>query len=293
MSEQYEEYAAQVYAEVHSQVEDLTAQAVNKPSLIVIVEQHLDDPIEGQTQGVLHPDDWEPALASAYTHVSTLHAAKAMVGSENVVLSLELDQGTLANVIHLIQENDLEVPELYKGVPAFQATVYAMRNGIRLAASDPEGLNPEVSFSDRDDAQIVSLQQLSFEENAEIIIHIGGQAHLRSLDGARVEGNPFDENYADVRYFNTTKLDPLHEALLERERITNPSAGLSSLYNEYATDPENAIQFDPPGKMDLSDEKIFEKVEAAAKEHAEQLNMEERDPVRIESRVPTQKSPAA
>lgn len=312
MSEKYEEFAKTVYKTIQKEI--TTALKETGGSILVFSgEQHKDEPFEQQLNNMrrkeleqlynkygitqdfqkiskknygLTPADQEPALAGAYTHVATLKAAIEAVGTENVILSLELPENKISKIrSNLEKTRDPKINLSENHTPMYQAIAFADRNSIKVAASSAAKSSKDISA--REVAIQENLRQLA--PNTRIVVHAGGSNHLplmqghkdneiKADNGTQISTSkipPLGDAYTGFIYLNSTRL-PTHQKAFfkaakgstldsETKEVIQESLAL----NNYTTNPENAVQIDAPGAMDQRDNDIdvvIDRIEKAALE---------------------------
>lgn len=270
MSEAYENFARETYGTVYNTVRENIAAANGAPLLVVSGEDHYDPLIEKVTN--LWTDDAQesPAHAAAYTHIAAIRSAVELAGRQNVVVSFEQDPARLGDILANMDRGLIPDFVLDPG-PGQQALLYAYDNGLTIVGTDA-GYAGALERADGDRNELVmdpqryamEIAALSAQaENAKVVVHIGGAAHIMTLQGyppdsdfsdpdsapARVD-NPFEGVYGRTVFFNS-------DDELKRED------GITAFYR----DPENAIQIDAPGQMDASDRReVAERINQAAQE---------------------------
>ncbi len=294
MSEAYEQFAKDTYVKVYHDMKDALGASGDLPILVVSGEMH-NDPMLGdhidiivseETDdflkeyediydldiSVLIPDSMEnPALASAYTHMSNIQAASDLVGKDNVVVSVELNNKTLEQVISFIEKGSTFTTP----IPALETISFALKNGYEIVASDPlngKGDKGDKYQQERYDEEILAIGRhaLRIEDTPKIVVHIGGTNHIGTLQGydrfdlaengeellRDPEIDPFNGSYGKVLFYNTAQTTTY--SILE---------GLFDDTIDYAQNPKNATQIDPPGAMDESDRRnIADRIEEASAE---------------------------
>ena len=225
----------------------------NLPVFVMSGEVHEDTETENTLNDYL-PDQYEnPALAAAYTHISAIHAAGELVGKENVIVSIELDQDELDQAIE-IANRELNGQVLVEARPMYEAVRFAVEQGYELVASDPLRDRKNPDRQDRFDAEIETIGKhaLRTEDTPKVIIHIGGAYHIGSLQGYRAdelksdgetltknpERNPFEGIFGQTLFYNTAQ-DTSSMFILE---VLDDG-------NNYYRNSANASQIDPPGRM--------------------------------------------
>ncbi len=268
LSENYEKFAQETYETVYNAVQQSLATAKNAPILMVSGEGHYDFLSEIITN--MWTDDAEetPAHAAAYTHISAIRAAADLVGRENVVVSFEQDPKSIENILSNLNRD--RVPDFFLEPQASQlAFIYAYKNGFNIVGTDA-GYRGAIERADGNVEEIImDPQRYAMEHaaisaqagNARIVVHIGGAAHIKTLQGYPPDSdfsdpdnvptpvdNPFDSVYGCVVYFNNDD---------EFKKETEDTS--------FYRNPENAIQIDAPGKMDSRDRKdVGKRIDDAA-----------------------------
>ena len=283
--EAYERFAAQTYATFHGKISQAVgASPAGGSVLVVIGEEHQDSTLEMFLNNKVAPEDRQPAVASAFSHISALHSAVQIAGARNVVFSTELSPDVLEPIRKLLEKEikanpgkEFSIPEFeskYADVfmnqmdkPFLHAMAYAIKNNIPIVGSDPlGGQKAQPSYNPaREQAQVDAITTLSGRDK-KIVIHIAGQSHLSNLMGysdeevtaregnfvAQAERNPFLSSFPQRLYFNTSRdTAPYRET---QEIVAPLYAGYARMhrFNElaesrFATNPQNAIQIVTPG----------------------------------------------
>ncbi len=299
MSETYENFARDTYATVDQQVASALTQANGMPVIILSASEHGDGGLENILNVLMHASAEEPAMASAYTHIAAIESAVRAVGAENVIVSFEFDQEKLDARQGLLKpaiENEELSPEQQMSYvelqdhPVYVALYHATESGIETVASDPLHNIDNYKAQRRFDAEIETLEQhaLRTENPPQIVVHIGGSSHIPMWQGHKIheitDGNVNKDKdmSADKEVGGEVNKDKISEEPLPFEGVYGKVVFLNS-YQEpafeplthntmiYARDPDNAIQIDPPGKMDKTDmdyETIIQRVQAAAADQA-------------------------
>lgn len=272
-------YAQETYNQIYSEMLDHKPTNNGDPTLILIAEEHIDHPVfEGM----------EPAQQAIYAEISALGAAKNILGSENVILSVEMPEGDLQHVRQIISEG---IPESAQSIPSSHTIKFALDNGIDVVASDPLGGSPQHQKYDnsselRDYAQRKELIETANDNKGAYVVHIGGAMHLSNFQGYKNEevinangelshnpqNTPLRNHYAHQIFINASHLHPIEHGVFESQakKISddpfNEFRALVSEFN-YVTNKENAIQINPPAYAESIDpHNIVSFVEAAIRQ---------------------------
>ncbi|SEN59309.1 hypothetical protein [Nitrosomonas marina] len=277
------EYAQKTYDVIYGEMLNRKPTSDGQNTLVIIGEEHV-DPFEFK--------DMEPARQALYAHISALSAAKNIVGSDNVILSVEMDEETLKHAIRGISQG---IPNHLQDRPMAHTIKYALDNNIRMVASDTLGLHPSFQEYDnsselRNYAQHKNIIETAQENSEAYIVHIGGMLHLSNLQGYSneeviaangqlsydPEKSPFKDHYAHQFFINASHLSDyeINSAESRREKESNPFSEFHALLAEfnYASNKDNALQINPPYYAEhRRGEDIVSYIEDAAKQ---QMNKE-------------------
>lgn len=249
----YDQFAQDTYEQVHGAIDQALKNSGGLPVFVMSGEVHEDTEMDNTFNEYL-PDQYEnPALAAAYTHISAIHAAGELVGKENMVVSIELDQDTLDQEIH-IAELELSGHRIMQQTPMYEAIRFAVEQGYEVVPSDPLHNTENPYAQERFEAEIeeIGKHALRTDNPPQVIVHIGGAYHIGSLQGYSIselksdgetltknpERNPFEGIFGQTIFYSTSH--------------TSPSMFVSEVMDDgayYYQNRDNAIQIDPPGRM--------------------------------------------
>ncbi len=248
----YSEFAAQTYATINRALDQALCDSNGGSILMSIGEAHQNLRSDDQNP----EDEQNPAVAGAFSEVSALAASQRLVGSENTVLAVELLAEDISYLIEQIETNDFQLDEFDVGMTLSHAILYAHKNGIEIVPIEADA-DVEIDAPERDEMMIDSIRALSLTDEQKIIIHVGGAAHMSNMAGFSndtienttgdvtldPDNTPFSGFYDEVVFVNTVMLP---EDYVNGLKQNDPQS-----YGEvmYFSDPDNAIQIDPPGKM--------------------------------------------
>jgi len=272
----YAAFAKQTYATMHTAIDQSMQQGGERSILTVIGEGHVSyldysDPMGASAESET------PFVAGAFTEVAALEASKRLFGSENTILSVEMEPEDLADFISTLKDEDFvfEAPDIE--VTMYHAIVYAHKNNIEIVPNDFAS-DLYDSDEERDLMMIDAISAVSRDDERKSVVHIGGAAHLSNMSGYTDEQiansagqlkfsselSPFHNIYEQTVFVNTFQ-DPNHY-ILDRNN-PNPARLLGEL--NYMMNSENAIQVTPPGPIDAEVLKnLVSMVEDAANEVA-------------------------
>ena len=237
------------------------------PMLVVSGEMHRDIPEQGVLDFFIPAEYEEPALAAAYSHIAAIQSAIDLVGKENVVVSFEFNDPLIdksLGVVDDIQElrrqgalgnTDNEAGWMFNTFPSFHAMEFAKNQGLDIVGSDPgRGEDFSSDSQARRDDEVVALGKLALktEDTPKIVVHVGGEAHFVTL-----QGHPYDADTSN--YKDATQEDVISpfEGIYGSQMFINSDQPVVEIMSgdgvAYMRNPKNAIQLDPPGKMDQSD----------------------------------------
>lgn len=249
MADRLQGWVDEVYSRVNADVTAVLANGTNETDLIIIGEQHADDSYLSRT---------DPAIAASYVHISALEAARHQIGSDKVVLSVELPENVLPQVISEIQASG-GVPSRLADWPSIHVIDYALRHGIGIQASDPLGMDPNATPEARENAMIESVASLATRDNAPgLVVHITGATHLSGLmEVSETSRDPITERagsrleaaFGDVSYYNASRAEAEELLSIQRAADAGGRPDLEHALREHAffTNPDNGItQFDAP-----------------------------------------------
>ena len=224
----------------------------------------------------------EPALSAAYTHIAAIQSAVDLVGKENVVVSFEFDEPLIEKSLDVVYEIQLlreegnldsiysHAARLFNAFPTFHAMEFAKSQGLEIVGSDPgRGADFSSDSQERRDAEIVALGKLALqtEDTPKVVVHVGGSAHLVTLQG-------YPYNIDTSLFADKTQEDAVSpfEGIYGSQIFINSDQPVTDVYNRsalaYMRNPDNAMQLDPPGKMDTSDlTDIGSRVQDASREY--------------------------
>lgn len=268
MSEAYENFAKETYETVYNAARQNLSEAQTKPILMVSGEDHHDPLLETITNWWTDDEKEAPAHSAAYTHIAAIKAAEDLVGRGNVIISFEQDPKFMQDLLSNMNRGLIPDFALDPG-PAQMALLYAYQNGFDIVGTDAgykivmeraDG-NAEEAVNDPQRYAMENAAISALAENARIVVHIGGAAHIMTLQGYLPDSdfsdpnnlpapadNPFDGVYGRVLYFNSD------------DEFTRES-GATAFYR----DPQNAIQIDAPGQMDKSDHReVGQRIDGAS-----------------------------
>ena len=289
MSEEYKQFSKETYGSIYQEIKHGLSEAGNLPVLVVSGEMHR-EPLGQETLNTFIPDEYEePALAGSYSHISAIQAAADLVGKENVVISIEADDAILKREIDAVEtiaghrsngdigRMDPESARLFDNYTMFHAIEYANTEGFRIVASDPnrENWNGPERFS----GEIESLGKLALDTSdnrPKIVVHLGGSSHFATL-----QGNRYMEDKAGYEGMTSDEAISPFEGIYGKSIFINSEQPISDMYNrsdaDYSRNPKNALQIDPPGRMDRSDlEDMGSRIKEASVQMRESLSIPER-----------------
>lgn len=253
MSDALQQWVDGVYNQVRSDISAALQNGTNETDLIIIGEQHSDDSYLSRI---------DPAIAASYVHISALEAARLQVGADNIVLSVELPEETLPQLISAIQANG-GIPLNLADYPTIHAIDYALRQGIAIQASDPLAFDRNATPEAREAAMIESIASLASREDASgLVVHISGTTHLSGLmEVSETSRDPISERagsrlesaFGDVFYYNTARAEAEELRSIQRAAVGGGRADLEYMLREeaFSTNPDNGItQFDAPEYAD-------------------------------------------
>ncbi len=248
----YSEFAAQTYASINRALDQALCESNGGSILMSIGEAHHNLSSDDQNP----ENEQNPALAGAFSEVSALAASQRLVGTENTVLAVELLAEDISYLIDGIENNNLRLDDFDVEATMAHAILYAHRNGIEIVPIEADA-DVEMNAPERDEMMIDSIRALSLTDEQKIIVHVGGAAHMSNMAGFNndtienttgvvtldPDNTPSSGSYDDVVFVNTV--------MLPEDYVTRLEQNSPQTYAEvmYFTDPDNAIQIDPPGKM--------------------------------------------
>lgn len=274
MSNKYEKFAVDTFQTVHDEI----SKSHHQGALLVFVgEEHAPNNIQERFKSRIGSEDYEPNTASIYAQISAIQSAILIAGKENAVLSMEMNEETLARTTEIIRSNNNQVPDNFKTIPSFHTLAFALREGISVEASDPFADQP--SHPERDkliNQAISSLADSKGEdvgqENPFIVVHVGGFRHMNNMQGYsdqdvlaakgdlvyNKDNSPFSGIFNEQVYFNTVRLpelvmDIFNQQVSKGAGRYHPSIDHGIADQNYTTNKQNAIQIDAPGEMDHDD----------------------------------------
>lgn len=272
----YKEFAEHTYSTARDSIKEALAAADGLPILIVSTEEHEDTMGESVINTFLSDENEEPAFAAAYTHISAIQAAADLVGKENVIVSLEVHPDYVKNTL-LSHAEDVTEEGKYYMLPIFEAVRYAQKEGFEIVGSDPhdpDGPTPKgVTSQDRYDSEVEAIGKLALrvEDKPKIVIHIGGAAHVGTLqgytedeissDGDELLRDPQKDPFQGI-YGQTVYLNTFHHEL--RNVTSAIDYAIPNRYL-YAMNPYNVIQVDSPGALSEKDmQNVTEYIQSAS-----------------------------
>lgn len=246
---------------------DGLSESVDLPMLVVSGEMHHDLPEQGFLDSFIPAGYEEPALAAAYSHIAAIQSAINLVGKENVVVSFEFNEPLLERSLSVVDEIqelrgqgnlgnvNSEAGRIFNAFPAFHAMEFAKSQGLDIVGSDPgRGKDFSSDSQVRRDAEVDALGKLVLKvaDTPKIVVHVGGEAHFVTL-----QGHPYNLDtsvYKDVTQENV--ISPF-EGIYGSQIFINSDQPVIEAFGRdsaaYMRNPENAMQLDPPGKMDQND----------------------------------------
>jgi hypothetical protein len=271
MSDAYEKFAKDIYANVYFHAKDRMDHNHGKPVLIVSGESHFDAPLEKLSNLFKDAAKQEPAMAAAYAHIAAIETAIRLAGKENVVISFERDPDVVKKII-ADAKKDYGSVENYFGDnlsidgPMGFAFRYAYNQGLTIIGSDTgdkaalKRHNGDIIAASKDEGrykeEIVALKELAATHKPRFVVHIGGVDHLATLAGYPYDKDPLKSEANNP--FKQTYGQPVMIFAGDRDRST--SAG-----GEFFKNLNSIIQADAPGKMDDSDlNEIEDRIESFA-----------------------------
>lgn len=267
ISDAYKEFAKDSYSTINAAMRDGLSKSGDLPMLVVSGEMHRDLPEQGFLDFFIPAKHEEPALAAAYSHIAAIQSAIDVAGKENVVVSFELNDtllekslGVVDQIQELRQQGELgnvnsEAGWMYNTFPYFHAMEFAKSQGLVIVGSDPgRGKDFSSDSQERRDAEVDALGKLALQtaDIPRVVVHVGGEAHFITL-----QGHPY--NFDTSVYENKTHSDAVSpfEGIYGSQIFINSDQPVIDVIGRdivaYIRNPENAIQLDPPGKMDASD----------------------------------------
>ncbi len=266
MSEEYGDYptfAGDTYRAARTQIGLALTQSPDLPVFVGSFETHNDDRWVQAEHALTSDLEESPAIAAAVTHIAALQAAVDLVGKENVVLDVELNDKLLNDFKKSPSVSDPATQTMWHVVK------YALDHGIKINASDILNGSPKALIDqDRFDAELTSvqLQALRTRDAPRIVVHVGGAAHMGNFQGFQLSELQSDGSSLD----RTQRVSPLEGIYGVQIFLHTPSTRAGELrqnpWGDYADNPANAAQIDSPGRMSETDRtQLGEYVLAASK----------------------------
>lgn len=266
LSEQHGDYRAfaqTTYGSTREQIAKALTQSPDLPIFVGSFETHNDDRWAQAEHALTSDLEESPATAGAVTHIAALQAAVDLVGKENVVLDVELNDKVLNDFKKSPSVSDPAAQTMWHVVK------YALDQGIKINTSDVLNGSPKALIDqDRFDAELTSvqLQALRTRDAPRIVVHVGGAAHMGNFQGFQLSELQSDGSSLD----RTQRVSPLEGIYGAQIFLHTPSTRAGELrqnpWADYADNPANATQIDSPGRMSEKDRtKLGEYVSDASK----------------------------
>jgi hypothetical protein len=253
MSEEYGDYptfAGDTYRAARTQIGLALTQSPDLPVFVGSFETHNDDRLVRAKDAFTSDLNESPAMAAAVTHIAALQAAVDLVGKENVVLDVELNEKLLNDFKKSPSVSDPATETMWHVVK------YALDHGIKINASDILNGSPKALIDqDRFDAELTSvqLQALRTRDAPRIVVHVGGAAHMGNFQGFQLSELQSDGSSLD----RTQRVSPLEGIYGAQIFLHTPSTRAGEWrqnpWGDYADNPANATQIDSPGRMSETD----------------------------------------
>lgn len=192
-----QEYVNSVYERISEDISALPVGEYQAPHLIVIGEKHM---------SLSESSQKEPPMGAAYVHVSALKAGVEKFGHDEVVLSVELTQELLDQMVGNIQQGNVN-PNLLQA-PIYHAVKFALDNDIAMIGSDVHAqellhkmsIDPNLNSEEhqaindkREHAMIGSTivgTGLVPDGEASLVVKVTGVAHLSGFMGISENATP-------------------------------------------------------------------------------------------------------
>lgn len=282
-----------VFDRIQTRLIDLKSNKTEKPLLSVLAVEKNDTP--ARVFG-FEAVEQEPAVQGLYAAISHIIAAQNVMGKENVILAIGLDQRTIDGCLQKISNDVLD--EKDKASPFPHILKFAVHHQLKIVPVDPLSRHPRYQVSDctsapRYEGMLESLRDIGRKNPDSLVVAIVAEDAMPWLHGMSPEDivkgfpvrNPLEQHFSIADYtvaagLGQFELDHLQNCIeISQSRIAREGGSLTIeeihgqfrlRYHEYLARKENdfCVYLETPlFAQEFSGEEIVELVVKSAEGH--------------------------